>query len=1395
MTTDLPTAPAAEPFDVFLSHNSREKPTVERIAERLKRDAVEPWLDKWCLTSGGDWQEELAEGLRRSKACAVFIGPAGVGNWARLELKLATDRMAKDRDFRVFLVLLPGLPDPFDTSTLPPFLTTRTWVDLRRGIADPRAFQTLINAVHGLASGPETPIAARDDVCPYRGLRPFDEEHAEFFYGRDADIQRLVEKLKTSRFLAVLGPSGSGKSSVVRAGLIPALRRGALPGSEAWQVQVFTPGASPLTQLAANLVRFYPAVSAVKTLDELTADERALHLACSVALAERAEAERVVWVVDQFEEVFTLCRDEAERARFISNLLYAAGAPGGRALVVLTMRADFYQKCATYPELSAQVAAQQFLVSPLGAEGLRQAIAEPAWRVGLEFEPGLVETVLEDVEGQPGALPLLEHALLELWERRRGRLLTLEAYRETGGVEGAIAKRADAVFETFDAGRQEIARRVMLRLTQPGEGTEDTRRRATMAELVTRPAEAEQVQEVVRALADARLLTAGVVEEGGAEVVDVSHEALIRSWPRLRRWIEEDRQGLRTHRRVTEAALEWQRANRDESLLFRGARLAQTLEWRERNRAAVNDLERDFLDAGAGAEERARRAAQRRTRHIFVGLVVALVLISAASVYAFVQSRLAARRGEEAFTRELAANAMAQLPINPELSLRLAIEAAGRAHLPETETTLRQVLARAPLHVLRSGAKSVSSLYFPTGNFSRQGGLVAYSYGDGLRAFDAASGQVVFERKLERPIQYSLMSPGGDLIAVSFNAGEGGEGPSGVQLWDVRAGRLASTLPASEAPFTMAFSPDGKLLAAPNSEKTQLFEVATGRLVAEVEGDSPAFSGDGRLLLTKGNNLEDYKLFVTDTAGWRRVGEVPSMWTRWEGVPVGALSPDGRYVVAAQEGGGVRLHEARGGRLVREVKGEWSTAPSHAAFSPDGRLVAVAAYGKPVVWEPGAAEEATQELSEVFSPIAGLSFSPDGRMLVAVAGTARVFDVGSSRLVAEYSAAGGAFITTAAFSPDGRYLLTTNNDATACVWDLNTARAQTVTPASAPTPEVELFDANPGGAALSSDGKLAARVKPAGEGPSGAYVWEVGAGRPTRLFGHADEVTTVAFSPDGTRLLTTDADSAQVWDVGAGRVVAELRHGEGLSGAAYSPDAKLIVTSGTKMAKVWGAGDGRPVAEVAAAGEVTSAAFSPDGGRLLLTEGGQLRVWDIGAGRAALEIGERQEEGGLARAVYSPDGRHILTWERVEAGSRRNSLQVRDAATGRVVVELHGHVDEIRSVAFSPGGAYLLTTSGYNPMAGGGQDPPDELNSVRVWELRSGAAFYDFRDHPGQVTAGAFAADGKTVFGFAQSGAVHAYPCELCVPQEGLLRLAAARSVRPLTADERARYLREAPND
>jgi class 3 adenylate cyclase/energy-coupling factor transporter ATP-binding protein EcfA2 len=450
--------------------------------------------------------------------------------------------------------------------------------------------------------------------APYKGLQYFEETDAEWFFGREEMTSRLVKAIQEQRFLAVIGASGSGKSSMVRAGAVPALKK-SQPGG--WQVYIFTPTSHPLESLAISLTRSQPSISATASLiDDLRADPRSLHLYLRRSLPQESNP-AVLLVIDQFEELFTQCREEAERQAFVDNLLYAIGSDDGPGRVVIALRADFYQHLAHYAGLRTEVAKHQEYLGAMSTEELRQAIEGPAHRGGWEFSPGLVDLMLHDIgatdgrQPEPGALPLLSHALLETWKRRRANLMNLRAYSEAGGVRGAIAKTAESVYYgELNLAQQEIARNIFLRLTELGEGTQDTRRRAAISELMP-PApggDPKQVRDVLVKLADARLITTG---EGTAEV---AHEALIREWPTLREWLSEDREGLRVHRRLTEAAQEWDLLEGDPGALYRGARLAQALEWAQANPRQLNAQEQAFLEASQEATQReqSEREAQRQ---------------------------------------------------------------------------------------------------------------------------------------------------------------------------------------------------------------------------------------------------------------------------------------------------------------------------------------------------------------------------------------------------------------------------------------------------------------------------------------------------------------------------------------------------------------------------------------------------------------------------------------------------------------------------------------------------------------------------------------------------------------------------------------------------------------
>ena len=622
-------------FHVFLSHNSDDKPAVEELARRLKADGLEGWLDKWHLIPGQAWQQAIEQALADSGSVAVFVGPSGFGPWQNEEMRVALAKRVKDGDgkFRVIPVLLPGGTRE-ERGRLPAFLLELTWVEFRDSLDDVDAYHRLKSGILGLSPGLPPGQSVFEGQCPYRGLRAFQSEHAQFYFGREARIEWLLNELRPSkywdntgaplvnRFVAIVGDSGSGKSSLARAGLVHALQQGKLEGSEDWPIIICRPGQNPLESLAVELCGHPKIKSSIGDVGDLIAhmaeDETRLHLAIRVALAGAAESQRVVLLIDQFEEVFTLHADnstnprssgtftdgekskdaEAARNAFINNLIYAAGITGGKAIVILTMRADFYSKCASYPRLAAIITEHQELVGPLTRTELREVIERPAQLVGLELQPGLTEMLLTEMESQPGALPLLQHALRELWQRRDGHQLTIAAYNAIGGLEGALEQQANAAFDAMSPAQQETCRRIFLRLTQPGEGTEDTKRRVHISQL----GDTNAITPIINQLTEVRLITA---EKGS--FVEVAHEALIRSWTKLRGWIEAVRESMRTQHRLTEAAAEWSTAGHDSGYLYQGARLAEAEEWSKIPESDLTREEREFLAASLEQRDREKR--------------------------------------------------------------------------------------------------------------------------------------------------------------------------------------------------------------------------------------------------------------------------------------------------------------------------------------------------------------------------------------------------------------------------------------------------------------------------------------------------------------------------------------------------------------------------------------------------------------------------------------------------------------------------------------------------------------------------------------------------------------------------------------------------------------------
>ncbi len=482
----------------------------------------------------------------------------------------------------------------------------------------------------------ETTIVA----SPFKGLQYFDTTDADLFFGREELTAELVGRLRRENFLAVIGASGSGKSSLVRAGLLPALAAGRpLPGSEQWPVHLITPGVHPLKELAASLTADTLSTAATTTLiDDLRRDARTLDLAAAKLLVQRGQAAHLFLVVDQFEELFTLCTDETERQSFIDNLMTAVSPEtGGPTIVVITLRADFYDRCDPYPHLRDAVAAHQKFIGAMNRAEMRRAIEEPALRRGYTFEPGLVDLILADMQADetrppdPGTLPLLSHALQETWRRRDGRTLTLQGYTAAGQVQGAIAQTAESEFRQLLPEEQALARRLFLRLIDLDERTEPTRRQATRLELLPSGPAAALTSDVLTDLTDARLLTVDQNEQG-EELVNIVHEALVRRWPRLQTWLETDREAIILRHRLMDAAREWEQSGREASYLFHGTRLARIEETFPV--AELSAQEQAFVAASqtaVAASQTAVATSRRRRNWLLVGLVGLVVLLGIAA--------------------------------------------------------------------------------------------------------------------------------------------------------------------------------------------------------------------------------------------------------------------------------------------------------------------------------------------------------------------------------------------------------------------------------------------------------------------------------------------------------------------------------------------------------------------------------------------------------------------------------------------------------------------------------------------------------------------------------------------------------------------------------------------
>jgi WD40 repeat protein/DNA-binding SARP family transcriptional activator len=1103
--------------------------------------------------------------------------------------------------------------------------------------------------------------APHSAVCPFLGLATFDAAHSEYFFGRERLVAELVARLVGSPLVAVIGPSGSGKSSTVRAGLLPALGGGVLPGSERWRQALMRPGPHPLAQLQ-------------RVLSELKG--------------------RAVIVVDQFEEAFTVCRDEDERAGFLDALVELVEDRDRRVQVVVAVRADFYGHCAVHDRLARLVGANQVLVGPMRREELRRAIEAPARRVGLQVEPSLTDALIADVLHQPGGLPLLSAALLEQWRERQGRVMRRATYDRTGGVRGAVGRLAEQTYTGLSEPERRAARRILLRLADAGEyEAAFVRRRVPLDELETD--RDEHTAAALAALIDSRLVTAD------GETLEVAHEALLREWPRLRGWLEEDADGRRLHHHLINASRDWDAGGRDSGELYRGARLASTLDWVAGHEADLNALERDFLAesrAEAEHESEHQRRTNRRLRALLAGLAAVLAVALVAGVLALNQRGDALDAALTADAQRLGVEAVSQGRLDQ--ALLFARAAVGLDEVPATRSSLLSVLQRIPaaIGVVDHGAGMFGAAISPDGKLM----AIGDDRGD-VVVYDAAT-RLPLGRPYGIPsalIQDVRFSPDGHTLAVSFLDHTAPVARSGlVDLIDPRTLRRRLRLRFPPLPgardFVYAdvvFLANGRDLLvrpvsgpAPGSPPSPVYRIdsQTGARTARLDvgrytsSDASVTADRRRVFFT---SPRDNRTWELDPDRLRVVRSWPV------GDSAGAVSPDGRVFALGSQKGGVRLLDLSSGRI-RALKGRHDGLVLRMRFTPDGRtLVTTSERGQVFVWDVGRGTIAERFAGHT-GPIAGLDMTDDGRTLITASSDTRaiLWDLAGDRRLDRRFFVGQRFAVDftprgMAVSPDGRTLAITHSDGTVDLIDTLTLRRRHVLRAldgaaisvdfspdgrllavTGIGGRVTLWNARtlaPAGElamgvdsdalAFSPDGKLLAAAEEDVRDPlrkgGPLRVWDVRRGTPTAFRG-GSAANSIAFSPDGKLLAAAETEGGtEIREVGAGRLVRRLQTGDFARSVAFSPDGKLLFIGqydgrGHLFSTETWKPVGRPLEGHSA--RIMSPQFSPDG-RTLVTAAadGTVVLWDVKTQKA---IGSpiQLAPNTFASAALSPDGSRLF---------------------------------------------------------------------------------------------------------------------------------------------------------
>ncbi len=1372
---------------LLIIYHQADAKTIDHLSQLLAERGLE--VHSAAKIELATWQQ--------ARAMAVCLGPHGLSHQQKQELGWVLAQQAEVTEegynFPLIPILLPG------ADLAPAFLFRHAWVDFNLAALD----KLVVAAQQGTA--PLRPIATLVDWCPYRGVQPFREEDAAFFFGRETITTHLLSEVTHKKLVVLVGPTGSGKTSVVQAGLLPLLRRQspltsyqspipnrydvstpqspihvcASAGSPKWEIVSFTPGDHPFHRLITALHEL--STEDDRLSNQLARGDVRLEQVIEPILAQLPETTRLLLVIDQFEELFiqTLAPD---RHSFVEALLSALNHP--QLALLITLQAEFYSEAMSLSsKFSRQLEQGIVHLGPLTRAELEAVMLKPARPVTLAFEPGLVERILDDLTEQSHPLLLLGCALLELWRHHQGGLLRHAVYEQIGGVSGAIAYRAEQVFQTLTSGQQALARRVLTRLVQVTPGGSLIKRPVRLKDFsfTLHLEEMAQIRTVVQTLAEAHLLTIKYDVTTNEETIEVANETPAHHWPRWQNWLAEEQEFSLWRRRLDISLADWERAEVTEKALLQGAALVEAEGWLEKRRDRLDSEGRVYIWQSLARHDRERDRRWLAVIGVAMVLIVGIVLILAQQNGVFVtlsnerNAALEAQLRAEADRRTaravqikaeaarwkaeqqyqvtlahfLAAQAQTVLDDRLDRGMLLAIESLRRLPSVEGERALHQglTLLPHPIATIQQGTE-INALVF-----SRDGqwlitagkstiprvwqtatGRAATPLGDdhdfpisASIQLSANSTQVVTEAATDRAAVVAF-SPDGQWLATGSWKGV-------VQVWAVATGQLAAHLTQEDAVTALAFSP-----ARPDGTGSQWLAVGS-------------WDGSVRIWPLALNWMTEHngELVIPPRPVLRGEGEV-SLKAHKDVVLAITFSSDGRRLATASADNTARMWDVAGmferyrplppfysidektwelARLSHE-SAVWSVA-----FSPDGHWLATGSSDRTVrLWDVSADADTSQEVARLPHPddVKSIAFSPNGLWLVSVSAdnVARVWltlpsaaPAGVARQPVTQMAHSGK-IYTMAFSPNSRWLATTSADHTARLWEVATGQEM----AQMAHDEAVLAVAFSPTSLDEAGRQWVATASRDGV----TRVWEIATGQEVTQLEQPDWILGLHFSPDGHWLATWSREMVRIWTMETGQLVTEMAHPGWIHTADFSLDGHYLATgSRDRMARVWEVATGTEVAALAHPGPVQVVTFNPARHQLATASSDHIvRLWNMAA---IIDLGtalsgrvfELVHQGWVYALAYSPDGRWLAT------ASADKAARIWDVETGQEVAWLP-HDKAVLDVAFSPAPPGN-TTSRW--LATASAD-----HTVRLWSVSTGRAVGRII-HEGRVEEVLFSPDGR----------------------------------------------------